>query len=152
VDHPRDAAVTTTSEQTTLGNFCAVDAVPETTTPSSRALDEQASAPAIQRLRATATELIRPRRGNRIVDVGCGTGETTGALAPLVGPDDVERSKSRDTTRSPLPCSASGRRTLGLRVGVGLRAWPAPGRASGGAGADVAGEHRVLLAGRDGEG
>ena len=48
-------------------------------------LDEQASLPAIQRLRAAAVELLRPRLGDRLLDVGCGTGEVVRALAGLVG-------------------------------------------------------------------
>ncbi len=88
MDYARDAAVTTTSGETTLSSFSAVDAVADTTTLIA-ALDEQASAPAIQRLRAAATELIKPQGGDRIVDVGCGTGETTRAFARLVGPDGV---------------------------------------------------------------
>jgi SAM-dependent methyltransferase len=87
VDHPRRAAVTTTSG-TTLGSFSVVDAVPDTAMLIA-ALDEQAVAPAIQRLRAAAIELLALRRGDHVVDVGCGTGETTRALARLVGSDGV---------------------------------------------------------------
>ena len=50
------------------------------------ALDEQAALPAVQRLRAAATELLSPLAGHRLVDVGCGTGDVVRALASLVGP------------------------------------------------------------------
>jgi SAM-dependent methyltransferase len=53
------------------------------------ALDEQAALPAVQRLRATATELLSPGAGDRLVDVGCGTGDVVRALAALVGPDGL---------------------------------------------------------------
>lgn len=51
------------------------------------ALDEQAAMPAIQQLRAAAVGLLRPRLGDRLLDVGCGTGEVVRALAGLVGTD-----------------------------------------------------------------
>jgi SAM-dependent methyltransferase len=73
-------------EGATLGGFSHVDADPETAALIG-ALDEQASLPAIQRLRATAAELLRPRLGARLLDVGCGTGEVVRALAGLVGAD-----------------------------------------------------------------
>jgi ubiquinone/menaquinone biosynthesis C-methylase UbiE len=66
-----------------LAGFRAVDAAQDPTTLVA-ALDEQSSLPAVQRLRAAATELLAPRRGHRIVDVGCGTGDAARALAALV--------------------------------------------------------------------
>jgi ubiquinone/menaquinone biosynthesis C-methylase UbiE len=78
--------MTTSSAEATLGSFSAVDAVPDSA-PLIAALDEQASSPAIRRLRAAATELLALRRGDRVVDVGCGTGETTRIFARLVGPN-----------------------------------------------------------------
>lgn len=61
--------------------------VDRTTDPASlvAALDEQAALPAIQRLRATATKLLDPQPGERLLDAGCGTGDVTRALAALVG-------------------------------------------------------------------
>lgn len=76
----------TTIEGATLGAFSYVDADSETATLIA-ALDEQASLPAIQRLRAAAAELLRPQLGARLLDVGCGTGEVVRALAGLVGAD-----------------------------------------------------------------
>jgi ubiquinone/menaquinone biosynthesis C-methylase UbiE len=49
------------------------------------ALDEQSSFPAVQRLRATATDLLAPRIGSRLVDVGCGLGDVAMSLAGIVG-------------------------------------------------------------------
>lgn len=71
-------------EQATLGSFSRVDADPGAEGLIA-ALDEQASLPAIQRLRATTAELLRPRLGDRLLDVGCGTGDVVRALAGLVG-------------------------------------------------------------------
>ena len=85
LDHPGDPAVTI-AERAALGGFSHVDADPEAAALIA-ALDEQASLPAIQRLRATAAELLRPRLGDRLLDVGCGTGEVVRALAGLVGAD-----------------------------------------------------------------
>jgi ubiquinone/menaquinone biosynthesis C-methylase UbiE len=60
------------------------------------ALDQLAADPAVQRLRARATEMLRLVRGHTVVDVGCGTGDTTRMLAAYVGPDGraigIERS------------------------------------------------------------
>jgi SAM-dependent methyltransferase len=50
------------------------------------ALDEVASLPAVQRLRAAATELLAPGLGDSILDVGCGTGEVVRTHAGIVGP------------------------------------------------------------------
>jgi ubiquinone/menaquinone biosynthesis C-methylase UbiE len=72
----------------TLGNFSAVDDSDDTATLIA-ALDEQAAMPAIQRLRAAAISLLTPRFGDRIIDVGCGTGDTSRTLAHLVGPAGV---------------------------------------------------------------
>lgn len=74
----------TIAERAALGSFSHVDADPHAAALIA-ALDEQASLPAIQRLRATATELLRPRLGDRLLDVGCGTGEVARTLAGLVG-------------------------------------------------------------------
>lgn len=71
-------------EQAALGSFSRVDADPGADGLIA-ALDEQASLPAIQRLRATTAELLRPRLGDRLLDVGCGTGDVVRALAGLVG-------------------------------------------------------------------
>lgn len=76
----------TITERAALGGFSHVDADPGADTLIA-ALDEQASLPAIQRLRASATEILRPRSGDRLLDVGCGTGEVVRALAGLVGAD-----------------------------------------------------------------
>ena len=74
----------TIAERAALGSFSHVDADPHAAALIA-ALDEQASLPAIQRLRATATELLRPKLGDRLLDVGCGTGEVARTLAGLVG-------------------------------------------------------------------
>jgi SAM-dependent methyltransferase len=68
-----------------LGSFSSVDADPGAATLVA-ALDEQASIPAVQRLRTAATELLGARLGRRIVDVGCETGDVARALAGRVGP------------------------------------------------------------------
>ena len=70
---------------TTLGSFSAVDRDRGAETLVA-ALDEQASIPAIQRLRAAATELLGVRLGHRLVDAGCGTGDVARTLAGRVGP------------------------------------------------------------------
>lgn len=70
---------------TTPGGFGAVDADPAAAE-LVEALDEIASFPAVQRLRGTATALLKPRLGHRLVDVGCGTGEMARLLAGMVGP------------------------------------------------------------------
>jgi SAM-dependent methyltransferase len=74
----------TITERAPLGGFSHVDADREAAALIA-ALDEQASLPAIQRLRAAAAELLRPRLGDRLLEVGCGTGEVVRALAGLVG-------------------------------------------------------------------
>lgn len=71
-----------------VGGFSQVDADPGSAALVA-ALDEQTSLPAIQRLRANAAELLRPRLGDRMLDVGCGTGEVVRALAGLVGADGM---------------------------------------------------------------
>jgi SAM-dependent methyltransferase len=70
---------------TALGTFSSVDAEPD---PAAliAALDEQASLPAIQRLRGAAFDLLRVQLGGRILDAGCGTGDVARALAGIVGP------------------------------------------------------------------
>jgi len=83
VDH-RDNPAVTIVQHAPIGGFRHVDADPEAGALIA-ALDEQASLPAIQRLRATAAELLRPRLGDRLLDVGCGTGDVVRALAGLVG-------------------------------------------------------------------
>jgi ubiquinone/menaquinone biosynthesis C-methylase UbiE len=75
----------TPANATTLGGFNAVDAAPSAGE-FVAALDEIAAFPAVQRLRAAAVELLAPRLGDRLVDVGCGTGDQVRALAAAVGP------------------------------------------------------------------
>jgi SAM-dependent methyltransferase len=70
--------------QAALGSFSHVDALNEAAVLIA-ALDEQASLPAIQRLRACTADLLRPQSGHRLLDVGCGTGEAVRALAGFVG-------------------------------------------------------------------
>jgi SAM-dependent methyltransferase len=67
-----------------LGSFSAVDAEPDAATLVA-ALDEQASMPAIQRLRATTIELLGVRLGQRVLDAGCGTGDLARSVARIVG-------------------------------------------------------------------
>jgi SAM-dependent methyltransferase len=52
-------------------------------------LDRLADMPGIQRLRSWAREALRPAPGDRILDVGAGTGDELQALATLVGPAGV---------------------------------------------------------------
>jgi SAM-dependent methyltransferase len=75
----------TKSDSLTLGSFSAVDA-DASAAALVAALDDIASLPAVQRLRGTATEMLAPRLGHRLVDVGCGTGDVLLMLASLVGP------------------------------------------------------------------
>lgn len=75
----------TAADLPALNGFSAVDIEPDARALIA-ALDEQASIPAIQRLRAVATELLGVRIGHRLVDVGCGTGDVARALAGIVGP------------------------------------------------------------------
>ena len=77
--------MTALADTPALDRFSAVDTDPGAATLVA-ALDEQASIPAIQRLRAIATELLGARLGHRLVDVGCGTGDVARALAGRVGP------------------------------------------------------------------
>jgi SAM-dependent methyltransferase len=67
-----------------LASFGAVDTDPDAAALIA-ALDEQASIPAIRRLRAASLEMAAIRSGSRVVDVGCGTGEVARALAATVG-------------------------------------------------------------------
>jgi hypothetical protein len=62
MDHQGNPPVTI-AERAGLGSFSHVDSDPHVAALIA-ALDEQASLPAIQRLRATATELLRPRLGD----------------------------------------------------------------------------------------
>jgi ubiquinone/menaquinone biosynthesis C-methylase UbiE len=68
-----------------LGSFSDVDTHQDAASLLA-ALDEQTSIPAIQRLRAAATELLGARLGHQLVDVGCGTGDLARALGGRVGP------------------------------------------------------------------
>jgi len=77
--------MTSVADTTALGSLSSVDTDSDTAILIA-ALDEQASMPAIQRLRAAATELLGVRLGHRVVDVGCGTGDVARALAGCVGP------------------------------------------------------------------
>ena len=73
-----------TTETAVLGSFSTVDQTPDAATLVA-VLDDQASIPAIKRLRAAATDLLAARLGHRIIDVGCGTGELARAIARRVG-------------------------------------------------------------------
>jgi SAM-dependent methyltransferase len=88
VARPGDPLVTVAPDTGDLAGFRAVDAAPDVGALVG-ALDEQAAVPAVQRLRAAATEMLAPRRGDRVVDVGCGTGDATRALATLVAPSGM---------------------------------------------------------------
>ena len=73
------------SDNLELDSFSGVDASPGAHE-LVFALDDMAAIPAVQRLRGTATELLAPRLGHRLLDVGCGTGDVVRTLAGLVGP------------------------------------------------------------------
>jgi predicted methyltransferase len=96
-------------ERAALGSFSHVDAAVEAAELIA-ALDEQAALPAIRRLRATTAELVRPRPGDQLLDVGCGTGDAVRALASLVGAHGivvgVEPSATRSTKRDAGPSTA----------------------------------------------
>ena len=69
---------------TVTAGFNAVDSAADPTSLVA-ALDEQATLPAVRRLRAAAVELLDPRPGQQLLDAGCGTGDVTRQLAALVG-------------------------------------------------------------------
>lgn len=77
--------MTSIAASPSLGSFSDVDTEPTAATLVT-ALDDQASMPTIQRLRAAATELLGVRLGHHLVDAGCGTGDVARALAGRVGP------------------------------------------------------------------
>ena len=77
--------MTPPSTGTSLGGFSAVAAAGGDVDLVA-ALDDIAAFPAVQRLRAAATGLLAPRGGDRVVDVGCGSGDQVRALAAAVGP------------------------------------------------------------------
>jgi SAM-dependent methyltransferase len=77
--------MTATDARSAPTGFSDVDANPEAALLVG-ALDEIAAMPAVQRLRASATALLAPRAGDRLVDVGCGTGDQVRMLAAAVGP------------------------------------------------------------------
>ncbi len=91
--------------------FHAVDDHPDAATLVA-ALDVQAAFPAVQRLRATAVELLALQPGDHVLDAGCGTGDMTARLATRVGPTgkvvgvDISETmhgaaRRRDADRSP---------------------------------------------------
>jgi SAM-dependent methyltransferase len=75
----------TGAQAATLTSFSAVDASADRATLVA-ALDEQGILPAIERLRATAVDLLAPPPGARLLDAGCGTGDVARRLAAVVGP------------------------------------------------------------------
>ncbi len=82
-----NTAMISASGDTTLGSFSAVDSVSEGADVLVTALDEIAALPAVRRLRAAATEMLAPRLGDRLLDVGCGIGDEVRLLAAAVGPE-----------------------------------------------------------------
>ncbi|MER5355676.1 methyltransferase domain-containing protein [Kitasatospora sp. NPDC002551] len=66
--------------------FHAANADPALTDRLVAALDAQAAAPGVRRLRAWAHERLAAAPGERALDVGCGTGSETQVLAAAVGP------------------------------------------------------------------
>ncbi len=67
-----------------------------------------------QRLRPLGDALISRaavRRGERVIDVGCGTGSTTMELAELVGPEGAGARRSR-CWRSPAAATRSAAWTM----------------------------------------
>jgi ubiquinone/menaquinone biosynthesis C-methylase UbiE len=85
MDHHRHPDMTPVVATPALGSFSAVDTDPAAAALIA-ALDEQASIPAIQRLRAAATEMLDARLGHHLLDIGCGSGDVARALAGRVGP------------------------------------------------------------------
>lgn len=77
--------MTTVAGAPALGSFSDVDTEPDAGSLIA-ALDELTAIPAIQRLRAAATDLLRAGLGHRLLDAGCGTGDLARALAGRVGP------------------------------------------------------------------
>jgi ubiquinone/menaquinone biosynthesis C-methylase UbiE len=69
-----------------VGTFSAVDASAEAHQMIC-VLDRIAALAGVQRLKGAATDLLAPASGQRLVDVGCGTGEDARALATYVGPE-----------------------------------------------------------------
>ncbi|MCF3137004.1 methyltransferase domain-containing protein [Streptomyces olivochromogenes] len=59
---------------------------PQNVAPLVGALDSQDANPGVRRLRAWAEEALAVHDGERVLDVGAGTGTQTRALAALVGP------------------------------------------------------------------
>lgn len=106
----------TEAERPGLASFSDVDATQQASALIA-ALDEQASLPAVQRVRTTAAELLRPRVGDRLLDVGCGTGEVVRALSGLVG----AHGSVVDCWASHAANGWSGRRLPGLFIDAGLR-------------------------------
>ena len=76
--------MTTSATAAVLGSFSTVDSTADVDALVA-ALEEQASIPAIQRLRVAATELLGVRLGHHVADVGCGTGDLARTLAGRVG-------------------------------------------------------------------
>ena len=62
---------------------------PDRVAPLVGALDAQDANPGVRRLRAWAEEALAVRPGERVLDIGSGTGSQTRALAAAVGPDGV---------------------------------------------------------------
>jgi ubiquinone/menaquinone biosynthesis C-methylase UbiE len=100
----------------TSSSFSAVDASLDARSLIA-ALDTQAGLPAIQRLRAAAVGFLAPRRGDHILDVGCGTGDVTRLLAAAVGPTGL--AVGIDTSSTML--SEARRRTTDTALRVEFR-------------------------------
>ncbi|MFF4899582.1 methyltransferase domain-containing protein [Streptomyces sp. NPDC001068] len=62
---------------------------PDRVTPLVGALDSQDANPGVRRLRAWAEESLAIRPGERLLDIGSGTGSQTRVLAAALGPDGV---------------------------------------------------------------
>jgi SAM-dependent methyltransferase len=77
--------MTALTDAARLSGFRTVDADPDAAGLIA-VLDEQAGNPAVRRLRSAALRLLAPGTGERILDVGCGTGDVTRVIAQAVGP------------------------------------------------------------------
>jgi len=80
-------------------------------------LDRMAALPGIQRVRQTARAALGIRRGQRLLDAGCGVGEEARELARLAGPDGEVT--ATDLSEGLLSVAAQRDEDNGIRYVVG---------------------------------